>query len=133
MNNDIKDIRSEKDVELLVHNFYKKVRQHPEISHFFIETIHDWDTHLKKLIQFWMANLFGHTGFNGNPIRAHIQVDQSFENQIEQAHFGHWIQLWFNTVDELFKGEKANLAKERARNIAHITFMKIYQSRKAIK
>ena len=130
MTNQLKDIKSEKDVKLLIHGFYDRVRQHPEISHFFNETIQDWDTHLDKLSKFWMANLFGQSGFTGNPMKAHIEVDQTFDNQIEQAHFGHWLQLWFSTIDSLFSGDKANLAKERARNIAHITFMKVYQSRK---
>lgn len=124
------DIESEKDVELLVHKFYDQVRKNAEIGPFFNETIQDWDTHLNKLTKFWMANLFGETGYTGNPMKTHIEVDQSFDNQIEQAHFGHWLQMWFSTIDSLFQGDKANLAKERARNIAHITFIKMYKSRK---
>lgn len=126
----LRDIQSEKDVEQLIHAFYKKVRKNPEIGHFFNETINDWQAHLDKLTKFWMANLFGNTKYSGNPIRVHIEMDQSFGNQIEQAHFGLWLQLWYSTIDSLFRGEKATLAKERARNIAHITFIKIYHSRK---
>ena len=132
MHSNQQDIESQKDVELLVHTFYKRVREHPEIGRFFNETIKDWDEHLEKLTKFWMANLFQEPGFQGNPMKAHIEVDQSFGNSIEQAHFGHWLQLWFSTIDSLFTGEKATMAKERARNIAHITFMKIFQARKVV-
>ncbi len=125
----MRDIETEQDVELLVHQFYERVRQHPEIGRFFNETIKDWDAHLEKLTKFWMANLFGASGFIGNPMKAHIETDRAFDHQIEQAHFGHWLQLWFSTLDELFMGINANQAKERARNIAHITFIKMYQAR----
>ena len=125
-----RDIESEEDVETLVHAFYQKVREHTEIGHFFNETIEDWDAHLDTLTKFWMANLFGESGYTGNPMKSHIEVDRSFDNQIEQAHFGYWLQLWFSTIDSMFAGAKANLAKERARNIAHITFIKIYQARR---
>lgn len=123
------DIKSGKDIELLVNNFYSKVRAHSVIGPFFNETIKDWDEHLSKLSDFWESNLFMTHSFKGNPMRAHLEVDQEFNNSIEQVHFGHWLELWFETLDDLFTGEIQLLAKERARNMAHILFMRIFQSR----
>ena len=67
------------------------------------------------------------TLIKGNPMRAHLEVDQEFDNSIEQVHFGHWLELWFETLDDLFTGEIQLLqCKRRARNMAHILFMRIF-------
>ena len=124
-----KDISNRADIELLVNTFYEKVRKHPVIAPFFNEVIEDWDEHLSKLADFWQANLFMERSFKGNPMKAHIAVDERFGNNIEQSHFGHWLELWFLTLDELFEGSNQVLAKERARNMAHILFLRIFQAR----
>lgn len=125
----LKDIGNRQDIATMVRTFYGKVRQHPELGPFFIETIEDWGEHIDKLTDFWETNLFFKKAYKGNPLRAHISVDNNFENSIEQKHFGHWLELWFSTVDQLFQGERAQLAKERARNMANIMFIRIFQAR----
>jgi len=124
------DIESRQDIETLIRTFYGKVRQHPEIGPFFNETITDWTEHINKLSDFWQTNLFFVKAYKGNPLKAHLAVDNDFGKSIEQAHFGHWLQLWFSTVDDLFDGRNAHLAKERARSMAHIMFIRIFQERK---
>ena len=123
------DIQNREDVFLLVSSFYTKVRANKEIGHFFNETIEDWPAHLEKLTDFWETNLFMVSKFRGNPMRAHKQVDQSFDHSVEQRHFGEWLNMWFQTIDELFEGERANIAKNRARNMAGNIFLNMYQSR----
>ena len=123
------DIQNRGDVFALVSAFYSKVRKNPEIGPFFNETIEDWPSHLDKLTDFWETNLFMVSKFRGNPVKAHKDVDQKFNHSIEQKHFGEWLSIWFQTVDELFEGERANIAKNRARNMAHNIFMNIYQGR----
>ncbi|QED38143.1 group III truncated hemoglobin [Antarcticibacterium arcticum] len=123
------DIQNRGDVYTLVSAFYTKVRDNKEIGHFFNETIHNWPEHLEKLTDFWETNLFMVSKFRGNPMKAHKEVDQQFEHSIEQKHFGEWLNMWFATVDELFEGDRANIAKNRARNMAHNLFMNMYQSR----
>lgn len=123
------DISSREDVELLVNTFYGKVRKHERLGPIFNTVIHEWPEHLSKLADFWESTLFAVQKFKGNPMRAHLQVDQRFDHSISQEHFGNWLELWFQTLDELFEGEKALLAKERARNVAHMTFMRMYQAR----
>lgn len=124
------DIKNREDVFLLVSTFYSRVRANPEISHFFNETIKDWPSHLEKLTDFWETNLFLVSKFRGNPMKAHKEVDNNFNNSIEQKHFGEWLNLWFQTIDDLFEGERANIAKNRARNMAGNLFMNMYMSRK---
>lgn len=123
------DIQNREDVFLLVSSFYTKVRANKEIGHFFNETIEDWPTHLEKLTDFWETNLFMVSKFRGNPMRAHKEVDRNFNHSIEQKQFGEWLNMWYQTIDELFEGDRANIAKNRARNMAHNLFMNMYISR----
>ena len=123
------DIQDRNDVFTLVSAFYAKVRQNKEIGPFFNETIDDWPAHLEKLTDFWETNLFLVSKFRGNPMKAHKEVDQNFNNTLEQKHFGEWLNMWFETIDELYEGERANIAKNRARNMAHNLFMNVYMSR----
>ena len=62
-------------------------------------------------------------------MKAHKDLDRNFNHTISQEHFGRWLQLWFETLESLFYGDKANEAKERARNIASIMFFKVYEAK----
>ncbi|MFY7670939.1 group III truncated hemoglobin [Tenacibaculum sp. MEBiC06402] len=126
-----KQIESRDDVFLLVNSFYNKIKIDEVIGDFFTKTIpeNEWDEHIQKLTDFWETNLFFVRKFKGNPMKAHKDVDTNFNYAIQQEHFGRWLQLWFSTVDEYFHGDKANQAKERARNIASMLFFKIYENR----
>lgn len=123
------DIFTREDINFLVGSFYKKVRAHETLGPIFNGVIKDWDDHLVKLADFWQTNLLFEPRYKGNPMQAHIDVDRHFDGTIQQAHFGQWIQLWFETLDELFEGPKQHLAKERARNMSHMMFIRIFQAR----
>lgn len=123
------DIQNREDVFFLVSTFYDKVKNNKEIGAFFNETIHDWPAHIEKLTDFWETNLFFVSKFRGNPMLAHQQVDQNFNHSIEMKHFGEWLNMWFATIDEHFEGDRANTAKNRARNMSTHLFMHVYQSR----
>lgn len=125
------DIKNRDDVFRLVSIFYGKVQKNEEIGKYFNETITDWPAHLEKLTDFWETNLFFVSKFRGNPMQAHAEVDEKFENSIEMKHFGEWLNMWFETIDDLFEGDRANIAKNRARNMASNLFMNVYQQRTA--
>ena len=38
--------------------------------------------------------------------------------RLREGHFAQWLHLWCDTVDELFEGERAELAKAHARRVA---------------
>ena len=123
------DIQNREDVYKLVSTFYAKVRDNEKIGYVFNEIIEDWPSHLEKLTDFWETNLFFVSKFRGNPMQAHVDVDRHFNNSIEQKHFGEWLNMWFETVDELFEGDRASIAKNRARNMASNLFMAVYEHR----
>jgi hemoglobin len=124
-----KDIQTRDDVYLLVSSFYKKVRKDVVLGPFFNDVIKDWDAHLNRLTSFWESSLFLKTKYLGKPLEAHIQVDKENNNTITEFHFGLWINLWFQTIDELFEGDYANNAKERARKMGTFLYLKIFEAR----
>lgn len=125
-----KQIENRDDIALLVQTFYGKIRGHAEIGPFFNQTIQDWESHLEKLTDFWENNVFAVRKYFGNPIIAHVNVDAKFNHGIEPTIFGLWLNLWFETLDELFEGENVTLLKTRARKMGTHLLVTIYEKRK---
>lgn len=123
------DIRNREDVFLLVTKFYEKVRQDAVLGPFFNETISDWESHLDRLTTFWESSLFLKTKYLGNPLQAHIKVDQEHKQSITELHFGIWLNIWYETINELFEGVYAENAKRRARKMGTFLYLNIFQAR----
>lgn len=124
-----KDIKTRDDVFMLVEEFYKKVRQDEILGPFFNETIKDWDAHLQHLTTFWESSLFLKTRYYGDPLEAHIKVDKAFNHSINELHFGIWLNLWSQTINELYEGDNAENAKRRARKMGTFIYLKIFEAR----
>ena len=43
----------------------------------------------------------------------------------KEEHFKRWVELFKDTVDEMYAGEKTNLAKKRAGGIAQLMQLKM--------
>lgn len=123
------DIKTRADIFKLVSSFYVKVRKDELLGPFFNNTITDWEEHLERLTTFWESNLFLKTKYLGNPLEVHVEVDKNYDNTITEIHFGVWLNLWFQTIDELFTGEYAEKAKLRARKMGTFLHLKIFESR----
>ncbi|MBT8266217.1 MAG: group III truncated hemoglobin [Bacteroidia bacterium] len=123
-----KDITSREDIHFLVSTFYNKVRSDELLAPFF-SGIEDWDEHLERLTTFWESSLFLKTKYYGDPLKAHVKVDQEHGNTMGQEHFGQWMNLWYETVDQLFEGERAQMAKNRARKMSTFLYLKIFEAR----
>ncbi|GAA0879557.1 hypothetical protein GCM10009119_25250 [Algoriphagus jejuensis] len=126
-----KTISSREDVDFLVRQFYDKVREHATLGPIFNGVVEDWEHHLIHLSDFWEMILLQTGPGRGrfNPTKVHQEVDAKVEHQISQVHFGNWLELWFATIDEFFVGENATYAKEHARRMAHMLFMRIWEAR----
>jgi len=123
------DITSREDVKNLVVTFYQKVRKHDVLGAIFNKIITDWEGHFELLTDFWETQLFLKRKYHGNPVVAHQEVDDGVNNTITSEHFGLWLNLWFETIDELFEGETAWIAKNRAQKMSTMLFMKIFEHR----
>lgn len=119
-----KDIETRRDIELLVNTFYDKVKVDPIIGPIFMDVflVH-WEKHLPVMFDFWENALFYTGSYSGNPMIVHQKVHRLFP--LNDEHFKRWLLLFTGTVDELFEGAKAVLAKQRAISIATVMKIKI--------
>lgn len=128
-----KDIETREDVHLLVSSFYVKVKEDVFLGPFFMPIIKDWEAHIQRLTTFWETNLFMtrklEHKYYGNPLEVHVKVDKDNKQSITEHHFGVWLNLWFQTIDELFQGEVADNAKRRARKMSTFLYLNIFQAR----
>jgi hemoglobin len=129
------EIQNREDIEFLVSEFYKKVRRDELLGPFFNDAIKDWDAHLDRLTTFWETSLFMarklEHKYRGNPLEVHVKVDKENNHSITELHFGIWLNLWYQTIDEFFEGEIADNAKRRARKMGTFLYLNIFQARKS--
>jgi len=118
------DIENRDDVKLLVDAFYDKVKKDTTIGYIFNDIAKvNWDKHLPVMYDFWESILFFTGSYTGNPMTVHGLVHRAAKLTTE--HFNVWLKLFTSTVDELFGGEKAELAKQRAISIATVMQTKL--------
>lgn len=114
------DIQTLDHIKLMVDQFYGKVRENELIGPIFNGVIKDkWPEHLDKMYRFWESILLGNNTYNGRPFPPHAQLP------VSEEHFEQWKALFFETVDENFKGDVADMAKWRATKIAEVFLAKI--------
>lgn len=124
-----KDISTREDLLALVKAFYEKIKKDKTLGPIFIKIIHDWPKHIEHITDFWQSQLLFNKRYRGNPAEAHIKVDQAEQGGITPEHFGLWMNLWFETIDEMFGGEVANRAKHNARKMNTHLYLKIWEAR----
>jgi hemoglobin len=118
------DITSRKDIEILVNEFYRKVKQDEQIGFIFSDiAMVNWEKHLPVMYDFFENMLFYTGSYTGNPMELHKHVNRLFP--LTEEHFRQWNHLFSTTVDELFEGTTANLVKQRAKSIAAVMQIKI--------
>ena len=112
-----KDIQDREDIIKLVDAFYKKIKVDGTLGYIFTDIAHtNWETHLPRMYDFWENILFSTGNFDGNPMMTHKNLNKKV--QMDFTHFNRWNTLFKETVDTLFKGEKAEEIKNRAMNIS---------------
>jgi len=129
MEHQIKDIENRKDINVLVRTFYDQIREDKELGPIFNKQIYDWESHLERLTDFWETNLMAVRSFKGNPLLKHKILDAKNKYQIENYHFGIWLRYWITTVNKLFVGEKAEIAKNRARKMGTFMYFKLFENK----
>ncbi len=120
------DIENREDLLLLVTRFYEKLLADPSISFFFTDIAKIRLTHhLPVLVDFWDSVLFGSDTYRKNAMQPHLDLHR--RSPFTPEHFETWLRHFNETVDELFEGETAFIAKERARSIATVMRIKTSQ------
>lgn len=126
MNFTKKDIQNREDILLLMQHFYNKLLKDLSISYLFTDIAKiDLAHHLPILVDFWDSLLFRSDTYQKNAMLPHMSLHQ--KSPLQKHHFETWLTYFKETVDELFEGEIAFLAKERATSIATVIQIKVRQ------
>ncbi len=111
------DIETREDCERLVRTFYGRALTDPIIGYIFTDVAKlDLEAHVPRITSFWETILLGAQSYGGGAFRPHAVIHMA--SPLRRAHFEQWLRLWFATVDELFEGERAELAKSHAARVA---------------
>jgi hemoglobin len=111
------DIESRADCERLVRAFYGRAMSDPIIGFIFVDVAKlDLEAHVPRITSFWETILLGARSYGGGAFRPHAELHAQV--RLREGHFAQWLQLWSSTVDELFAGPRAELAKAHAQRVA---------------
>ncbi|MBK5272834.1 MAG: group III truncated hemoglobin [Bacteroidia bacterium] len=113
------DITTRTDIEKLIVRFYEKVKPDETIGFIFTEVAKiNWEHHIHVIVDFWETILLDNPVYTKNAMEVHYTLNQRV--QLTGDHFNTWIRLFSETVDELYEGKIALLAKTRAKAIASL-------------
>ena len=111
------DIADRDDCERLVRTFYGRALTDPVIGFIFTDVAKlDLEAHVPRIASFWETILLGAQSYGGGAFRPHALLHTKVA--LKAGHFDRWLWLWRMTVDELFAGERAELAKAHAGRVA---------------
>ena len=120
------DINSRTDIELLINSFYNKVKKDDTIGFIFNDIAKiNWEQHLPIMFDFWETLLLDAVSYSKNVMEVHYTLNHKIP--LEEKHFQRWLQLFSETVDELFTGDIASMAKTKAKSIAALMQFKMKQ------
>jgi hemoglobin len=111
------DIEQRSDCERLVRAFYERALADAVIGWIFTDVAKlDVEAHVPQIASFWETILLGARSYGGGAFRPHAALNARV--RLRAGHFERWLWLWRATVDELFAGERAELAKAHAERVA---------------
>ncbi len=120
------DIQTRDDLAALMKCFYQKLLSDNSISYLFTDVARiKLPEHLPVLVDFWDMILFQSDTYRKNVMQLHLGLHAL--SPMSDDHFETWLSYFRQTVDEMFAGEKAELAKQRAISIATMMKIKIAQ------
>ena len=113
----LRDIANRDDIEVLVTVFYERAFADPLLGPIFIDVAKmDLSAHMPIMCDFWETVLFRSDAYRRNALALHVALHA--RAHLEWRHFERWLALWMETTNELFAGEKAELAQLQATRIA---------------
>jgi hemoglobin len=118
------DIKTRNDIEQIIVLFYKLSFEDERLGKIFkeISPLH-LETHIPLVSDFWEGILLDGDKYRGNVTEKHFTVNKL--TPLSKADFDLWYSFWEKAVNTLFEGEKAEMAKFRARSIADIMSYKM--------
>jgi hemoglobin len=111
------DIDDRADCERLVRAFYARAMGDPMIGFIFVDVARlDLEEHVPVITSFWETMLLEARTYGGGAFPPHAALHR--RTPLRAGHFERWLALWRTTVDELFAGPRAEVAKAAAGRVA---------------
>jgi hemoglobin len=119
-----KDIGSREDIDLFIRSFYENVKTDPVIGIIFTRIVHmDWEHHIPVIVNFWESILLDNPVYKRNAMAVHYDINKKYP--LQPKHFKAWLQLFNDSLDKMYSGKIAELAKKRAAGIASLMQFKM--------
>jgi hemoglobin len=107
----MKDIQNEDDINKLVVHFYTKLMNNDITAPKFTNL--NLEEHFPKIVSFWALILLDKEGYKTNVFDKHTHLN------INKTDIEIWLKLFVESLDEMYLGEKAELAKQRAQVLSY--------------
>lgn len=116
-----KDIETRADIDSLMKRFYERAINDDTIGYIFTDVVKlDLEKHLPIIGDFWESLLLNGKNYQTrgrNPLQIHAGINE--KTLLEIKHFRRWLEIFHDTVDKMFEGERADFTKSRAEAIAN--------------
>lgn len=118
------DITKREDIETLVEVFYRHLLEDEILGEIFtLHLSHTLEEHLPMLTDFWENILLAPNNYKKNVMLVHIDLNKKYP--LQKRHFERWL-YWFEfSLYGLYNGETADMAMQRAKNIAGLMQIKL--------
>jgi len=117
----MKVIEKRVNIDLWMKNFYEKATKDELLDYIFTDAAQlDLKKHLPIIGDFWESLLLGNNVYQvheRNPLKIHAILNE--KTPLLPIHFQRWLEIFCSTTDEMFAGERAEFAKNRAIAIAN--------------
>jgi hemoglobin len=104
----------EASIRRMVHEFYAKARTDAALGPVFEARLSGrWSEHLEKMVDFWATALLHERRYVGNPRATHAMLED-----LRATHFERWLELFDETVRDVFSADVAEAIHRRAQMMA---------------
>jgi hemoglobin len=111
------DLTERADVDALLQRFYRRALIDEVLAAPFAELrATGLEAHLPKMCDFWETVLFRAGLYRGSALQVHRHIHR--RTPLSGGHFVRWLTIWCETVDEMYRGPRAEQAKVQAARIA---------------
>lgn len=101
------------EVGVVINAFYGKLKNHPQLGHFF-EHLGDFAEHEQRIIDFWWVSMGGELE---QPPKIDM-IGKHFTLGIEASDLEVWLALFSETLEEKLSGDKARYWMDKVLTIA---------------
>lgn len=114
-----RDIETRQDIEKMLVKFYSTVKLDPVIGIIFNEIVPIvWEHHIPVITDFWETVLLDNPVYSKNAMAVHYSINNIYP--LHKKHFDAWLTIFNDTINGMYTGPVANLAKKRAAAIASL-------------